>query len=64
MAWARIVTTSGTVIKNVKMTGHSTWAVDAAASALSSIICNERDILHIEVDYTECNDSKTIEGIK
>ena len=58
MAYARIVTVKkGTVIKNVKLDGVSVDAVDSAATALESIICEERDILRVEVDYNECYDS-------
>ena len=61
MAYARIVTNKGgTVVKNVKMTGHSTGAVDKAAVALSSIISEEGHILHVEVDYEGCDDSHTL----
>lgn len=58
MAYARIVTIGkGTVVKNVKMTGHSINAVDKAAVALDSIICEEREILRVEVDYEGCKES-------
>jgi hypothetical protein len=61
MAYVRIVTNkNGTVLRNIKMAGHSTSAVDQAAVALESIICEERGIVHIEVDYEDCDDSKTI----
>jgi len=58
MAFARIVTIkNGTVIKNVNMTGHSINAVDNAAVALDSIICEERKYLRVEVDYEGCEES-------
>ena len=61
MAHVRIVTNQkGTVLRHVDMTGHSTIAVDKAAVALESIVCEERKIVHIEVDYDGCDDSKTI----
>lgn len=61
MAYARIVVIkTGTVVKNINLTGHATWAVDSAATALSSIICNDRQVLKVEVDYEGCDDSKTI----
>ena len=61
MAFVKIVTNKkGTVLRHIDMTGHSTKAVDQAANAIESIICEERDILHVEVDYNGCNDSKTI----
>jgi len=64
MAFVKIITNEhGTVLRNINMTGHSTKAVDQAAVALESIICEEREIVHIEVDYEGCDDSKTIEGI-
>ena len=60
MASVSIVTNSkGTVLRKVDMTGHSTKAVDQAANAMGSIICDEREIVHIEVDYGGCDDSKT-----
>jgi len=61
MAHVRIVTNrKGTVLRHIKMTGHSTVAVDKAAVALESIICEDKDIVHVEVDYDGCDDSKTI----
>ena len=52
MAYVRIVTNvNGTVVRNLNMTGHSTKAVDQAAVALETLICEEKRILHIEVDY-------------
>ena len=63
MAYARIVTKkNGTVIRNVKLDGHSTHAVDSAATALSSIIWDERKILAVEVDYEGCDDSNNLSG--
>jgi len=44
------------------MDGHSTYAVDKASTALESIICEDNDILRVEVDYTGCNDSHTLNG--
>ena len=59
MAYARIVTVkNGTVVKNVKLNGCSTYTVDQAATALDSIICEDKDILKVEVDYEGCDDSK------
>ena len=64
MAYVRIVTIGkGTVIRNMKMDGYSTKAVDSAATALESIICEERDILKVEVDYEGCDDSNTLGGL-
>ena len=61
MAYARIVTIrNGTVIRNVKMDGHTTNAVNKAATALDSIICEERELLKVEVDYDGCDDSRTL----
>lgn len=61
MAEVRIVTNgNNTVLRRLNMTGHSTNAVDQAATAMESIICEEKEILHIEVDYEGCDDSKTI----
>jgi len=63
MAYVRLVTNKKeTVIRNMDMTGHSICAVDKAVNALESIICEERDILHVEIDYSGCDDSKTIKG--
>lgn len=63
MAYARIVTNkNGTIVRNVKMDGSTIAAVDAAATALESVIWDERKILHVEVDYALCDDSKTVEG--
>lgn len=59
MPYARIVTVKkGTVIRCVKLAeGQSTWAVDQIADTLESIICEERNILKVEVDYTGCNNA-------
>ncbi len=62
MAYARIVTNKkGTVVRNLVIKDSSCACVDQAAATLASIICEERDILHVEVDYEGCDDSKTIE---
>ncbi len=61
MASVSIVTNvKGTTLRKLDMTGHSTQAVDQAADALLSIICEEREIVHVEVDYEGCDDSKTL----
>lgn len=61
MAAVKLVTNgNGTVLRSLDMTGHSTYTVDQAATALESIICCEKEILHVEVDYEGCDDSKTI----
>ncbi len=62
MAFARIVTVGrGTAIRTVKLDdGRATGAVDQIATTLESIICEEKDILKVEVDYTGCNDSDVI----
>ncbi len=59
MPYARIVTVKkGTVIRCVKLEeGQSTFAVDQIADTLESIICEERNILKVEVDYTGCNNT-------
>lgn len=66
MAFARIVTkVRGNVIRAVNFkvsAGVTTAEVDGIASTLDSIICEDKDILKVEVDYTGCNDSKTIES--
>ena len=63
MASVKLVTNrTKTVVRRLDMTGHSTNAVDQAADSMTSIIWDDRDILHVEVDYNGCNDSKTIEG--
>lgn len=63
MAFARIVTLGrGTIIRNIQMNGKPTHSVNQVATVLESLICEELDILKVEVDYTDCNDSKTIEG--
>ncbi len=59
MAYVRLVTNEkATVIKFMDMTGYSTAVTDAAATALESLICEEREILHVEVSYEGCDDSK------
>lgn len=61
MAHIQIVTNEkGTILRNMDMTGCSTGAVDMAATAMNSIINEELEIVHIEVDYEGCDDSKTI----
>ncbi len=63
MASVKIVTNKkGTVLRNMDMKQCSTDCVNKVVSTLESIICEERDIIHLEVDYTGCDDSKTIEG--
>lgn len=64
MPFARIVTRGrGTAIRTVKLEeGQTTYAVNQIACTLESIICEELDILKVEVDYTGCDDSQTIEG--
>ncbi len=63
MASVKIVTNrQGTVIRNMDMKSCSIACVDKVVNTLESLICAERDILHIVVDYTGCDDSKTIEG--
>lgn len=62
MAYARIVTKGrGTIIRNMWMNGKSAHDVNQIATVLESLICEELDILKVEVDYTNCNDSTTIE---
>ena len=64
MAYARIVTKPrGNVIRSVNFKvseGVTTAEVDGIASTLESIICEENDILTVEVDYTGCDDSDTV----
>jgi len=61
MAYVKIVTNKkGTVVRNIPMVGHSTQAVDNVATTIESLICEERNILHVEVDYEHCDDSRTI----
>ncbi len=63
MAFARIVTRGrGTIIRNIQMNGKPTHDVNQVATVLESLICEELDILKVEVDYTDCDNSKTIEG--
>jgi len=63
MAHVRIVTIGkGTTLRNIKMDGCTTKALNQAANTLESLIHQERDILSVEVDYTGCDDSKTVEG--
>ncbi|MEE8208396.1 MAG: hypothetical protein V3T88_05525 [Nitrosomonadaceae bacterium] len=62
MAHARIVVNrTGTVIRNMKMDGQSTHELNQVAATLESIICEDFDILRIEVCYEGCDDSKTVE---
>lgn len=58
MAYARIVVIkTGTIVKNVKLPeGTCTRTVDQAATALESIICEDKEILKVEVDYEGCDD--------
>ena len=64
MAFARIVTIGrGTIIRNMKLAdGQPTAAVDQIATTLESLICEELDILKVEVDYTGCDDSDNLTG--
>lgn len=64
MSYARIVTIGrGTAIRTIKLEeGETTDAVNQIACTLESIICDELDILKVEVDYTGCDDSQTITG--
>lgn len=61
MAFARIVTKKkGTTIRTVRFNAlevTTTVDVDRVASTLDSIICEEQDILKVEVDYTGCDNS-------
>ena len=61
MPSVKIVTNAkATVVRNVKLPeGTATYTVDQAATALESIICEDKDILHIDIDYEGCDDSKT-----
>lgn len=64
MSHVRIVTNiKGTVLRHIDMTGHSSAAVDKVTNVVESIICEERDYVHIDVNYDGCDDSKTIEGV-
>ena len=62
MPFARIVTVkNGTVIRTVKLAdGQTTYAVNQIACTLESIICEELDILKVEVDYLGCDDSDNL----
>jgi hypothetical protein len=62
MAEVRIVTNKNeTVVRRVTLPlGVSVATVDQAATALESVINEEKLILHIEVDYEGCDDSKTV----
>ncbi len=62
MASVSIVTNKKkTVLRCVKFPlDVSTRAVDQVATTLDSLIAEEGKFLHIEVDYTDCNDSKTV----
>lgn len=62
MPFARIVTVGkGTAIRTVKLEeGQSTHAVNQIACTLESIICDELDILKVDVDYTGCDDSDNL----
>lgn len=64
MPFASIVTRgNGTVIRKVKLEeGQTTHAVNQIACTLESIICEELHILKVEVDYTGCDDSHTLNG--
>ena len=64
MASVKIVTNEhGTVLRNIDFTGKPTRTVDQAATTLESIICGERHIVHIEVNYDGCDNSKTLTDI-
>ena len=62
MAYASLVTNGkGTTVRKVKFTdGSTTDEVDQVATTLESLICEERDILHVVTDYTGCDDSRTV----
>ncbi len=62
MPSVKIVTNkNGTIVRNLILpTGTCTYTVDQGATALESIICEDKDILHIEVDYEGCDDSNTV----
>jgi len=62
MSYARIVTIqNGTAIRTVKLeAGQTTYAVNQVAATLESIISEDLNILKIEVDYTDCDDSDSI----
>ncbi len=63
MAFARIVTVGrGTVIRSMKLDFKTTAQVDNIATTLESLICEELDILRVEVDYTGCDDSDNLAG--
>ncbi len=65
MAYARIVVKkTGTVLRTMKMDGWSTGTVDSIATTLESIISEDLDILEVQVDYEDCNDSLTIENYR
>ena len=62
MAFVKLVTNKkGTVLRNMSFTGSTTGTVDQAARTLESIIFEERDIIHVEVDYEGCDDSDTVQ---
>jgi hypothetical protein len=55
MAYVKLVTNkTKVVVRNISMAEETTAAVDKVAVALESLICEDRDILHVEVDYTDC----------
>ena len=62
MAYASLVTNGkGTTVRKVKFKeGSTTDEVDQVAVTLESLICEERDILHVETDYEGCDDSSTL----
>ena len=64
MAYARIITRKNkTIIRTINFPvtlGVTTAEVDGIAATLDSIICEDKDILAVEVDYTGCDDSGTL----
>lgn len=51
---AIVANETGTVLRKLNMTGHTVSAVDKAATSMESIICEDREIVHVEVDYDGC----------
>jgi hypothetical protein len=55
MAYVRIVTNKkGITVRDINMDGETIAGVDKVATAIDSLICEERDALHVDVDYSNC----------
>ncbi len=55
MAYVKLVTNEkGTVLRNIDMTGSTIGEVNQAATSMESVVAEEREIVHVEVNYDGC----------